>query len=193
LQIGPRKLQIGPWRHGTVVEKLPMEEKGGETIREPHLGWERRFRNSKVEGTQQLRRSGLSFFSRSWRKPCEKQSNLQEMKGIMERRKMRMMGSPLMATRAWSACACYRRRAGRAGAVGRSVLVTRERNEGGRRNGREMFREKSPGGLPLRDCQAKGARRGWRGHQWVRCKAACPPRFSNVLIHKYMYKHSFAK
>jgi hypothetical protein len=30
LQIGPRKLQIGPWRHGRVVEKLPMEEKGGE-------------------------------------------------------------------------------------------------------------------------------------------------------------------
>jgi hypothetical protein len=71
----------------------------------------------------------------------------------MEMRKMKMRGSPLMATRARPACACSRQRAGRARAE-RSHHG--ERNEGGRRNGRESFREKerkksrwlAPTGLP---------------------------------------------
>jgi hypothetical protein len=117
------------------------------------------------------------------------------MKGIMEMRKMRMRGSPLMATRAWPACACSRRRAGRARAE-RSGHG--ERNEGGRRNGRESFREKkNPGGLSLRDCQAAGrgdvAASQFDSKPRVLLASVTCRCFSNVSICKYMYKHSFAK
>jgi hypothetical protein len=72
-----------------------------------------------------------------------------------------MRGSPLMATRAWPACTCSRRRAARAGG-GRAELVTGERNEGRRKTEERGFggrRKKmwlpAPTGLP-----SKGAREG---------------------------------